>query len=65
MATFITIGYGTREGYDRTDLSVRDSAHAHNARLRAAGVLMGSRVHPCSRQRRGHPEGAELYDKAS
>ena len=41
MTTFITIGYGTREGYDRTDLSVRDAAHAHDARLRAAGVLMG------------------------
>lgn len=41
MATFITIGYGTREGYDRTDAAVRDAAHAHDARLRAAGVRMG------------------------
>jgi hypothetical protein len=41
MAKFITIGYGTREGYDRTDPAVRDAAHAHDARLRQAGVLMG------------------------
>jgi hypothetical protein len=38
---FVTIGYGDREGYDRTDASVRDAAHAHDERLRAAGVEMG------------------------
>jgi hypothetical protein len=41
MAKFITIGYGSREGYDRTDPAVRDAAHAHDARLREMGVLMG------------------------
>jgi hypothetical protein len=41
MATFITIGYGDRAGYERTDPSVRDAAYAHDARLRADGVLMG------------------------
>lgn len=41
MATFITIGYGDRAGYERTDPSVREAAHAHDARLRAAGALMG------------------------
>lgn len=41
MATFITIGYGDRAGYERTDPAVRDAAHAHDARLRADGVLMG------------------------
>jgi hypothetical protein len=41
MATFITIGYGDREGYERTDPAVRDAAHAHDARLRADGALMG------------------------
>jgi len=41
MATFITIGYGDRAGYEQTDPSVRDAAHAHDARLRADGVLMG------------------------
>lgn len=38
---FVTIGYGEREGYDRTDQAVRDEAHAHDERLRAAGVEMG------------------------
>ena len=32
MARFITIGYGDQEGYDRTDATVRDAAHAHDAR---------------------------------
>ncbi len=41
MPTFITIGYGDRAGYDRTDPSVRDAAHAHDARLRENGALMG------------------------
>ena len=38
MARFVTIGYGSREGYDRTDPALRDAAHAHDDRLRAAGV---------------------------
>ena len=41
MAKFMTIGYGDQEGYDRTDEAVRDAAHAHDARLRRAGVDMG------------------------
>ncbi|WP_027946741.1 YciI family protein [Amycolatopsis taiwanensis] len=41
MPKFVTIGYGDQEGYDRTDAAVRDQAHAHDARLRAAGVDMG------------------------
>jgi hypothetical protein len=41
MPKFVTIGYGDRKGYDRTDAAVRDAAHAHDARLRVAGVLMG------------------------
>ncbi len=40
MAKFVTIGYGDQEGYDRTDAAVRNQAHAHDARLRAAGVEM-------------------------
>ena len=42
MPKFITIGYGDRDGYDRTDAAVRDAAHAHDAQLRDAGILMGS-----------------------
>ena len=41
MARFLTIGYGEREGYDRTDPGLRDAAHAHDARLRQAGAEMG------------------------
>ncbi len=41
MATFITIGYGDEDGYRRTAPEVRDAAHAHDARLVEAGVLMG------------------------
>lgn len=41
MAKFITIGYGDEAGYQRTPQSVRDEAHAHDAKLRAAGALIG------------------------
>jgi hypothetical protein len=41
MPKFITIGYGDREGYDRTDPAIRDVAHAHDEQLRKSGVLMG------------------------
>jgi hypothetical protein len=41
MPWFITIGYGDSAGYERTDPAVRDEAHAHDARLRSAGILMG------------------------
>ncbi len=46
MPKFITIGYGDREGYDRTDAAVRDAAHAHDAQLLKAGVLMGIACSP-------------------
>jgi hypothetical protein len=41
MAKFVTIGYGDREGYDRTPKAVRDAAHAHDESLRKSGALMG------------------------
>jgi len=41
MPKFVTIGYGTREGYDRTPIAVRNAAHAHDAKLRKDGVSMG------------------------
>jgi hypothetical protein len=41
MAKFVTIGYGDREGYDRTAPPVRDAAHAHDERLRGEGADMG------------------------
>lgn len=41
MAKFITIGYGDQAGYDRTDASIRQAAHAHDARLEAGGARIG------------------------
>ena len=41
MPRFVTIGYGDRAGYDRTDPVVRDAAHRHDERLHAEGALMG------------------------
>jgi hypothetical protein len=41
LPTFITIGYGSQEGYDRTDPAVRDAAHGEDGRLREGGALMG------------------------
>src|SRR4029453_18963500 len=41
MPTFVTIGYGDRDGYDRTSPDVRTEAHAQDARLRTAGADMG------------------------
>ena len=41
MPKFVTIGYGDRAGYDRTDPEVRDAAHEHDERLRAEGALIG------------------------
>ena len=46
MARFLTIGYGDREGYDRTDPAIRDAAHAHDARLVSAGVEMSLAGNP-------------------
>lgn len=41
MPMFITIGYGDQAGYDSTPVSVRQAAHAQDAALQRAGVLMG------------------------
>ncbi len=41
MPKFITIGYGDREGYERTPDSLRNAAHAHDALLQKQGVVMG------------------------
>ncbi len=41
MPRFVTIGYGDREGYDRTPAAVRDAAHAHDAALQRGGALIG------------------------
>ena len=41
MPRFITIGYGDEASYQRTDARVRDAAHAHDARMKAGGALIG------------------------
>lgn len=41
MAKFITIGYGDEAGYRHTAPALRDAAHAQDARLKAAGALIG------------------------
>ena len=41
MTKFITIGYGDRQGYERTANPIRDAAHAHDERLKEGGALIG------------------------
>lgn len=41
MAKFITVGYGDKQGYERTAPSVRNAAHSHDAQLKAGGALIG------------------------
>ncbi|MCK1798414.1 YciI family protein [Streptomyces sp. XM4193] len=55
MPLFVTVGYGDRAGYERTDESVRDRAHAHDESLRAGGAVMGVAEAPVQVR---NPEGA-------
>lgn len=57
MPKFITIGYGDRDGYDRTSQPVRDAAHAQDAKLRAEGAVMGIAGVPVQVR---NPEAARL-----
>jgi hypothetical protein len=41
MPTFLTIGYGDQQGYDRTPKPLRDAAHSHDEKLVSMGVQMG------------------------
>jgi hypothetical protein len=41
MPKFITIGYGDKAGYDRTEPHIRDAAHAHDDMLKKRGALIG------------------------
>jgi hypothetical protein len=61
MPSFLTIGYGDRAGYERTDPALRDAAHRHDDRLRADGALMGIAGQPV--QVRNHDAaGADTTD---
>jgi len=46
MAKFITVGYGDEKGYERTAPAVRNTAHAHDASMRAGGALIGMAGRP-------------------
>jgi len=54
MPTFITIGYGDQAGYDRTESSVRDQAHAHDEQLAKGGARIGRAGNPVQVR---NPEG--------
>ena len=41
MAKYVTIGFGDQQGYDETAPTVRDQAHAADARLQQSGAVMG------------------------
>lgn len=41
MPKFLTIGYGDRDGYDRTSRKISDVAHEQDARLVADGAVVG------------------------
>jgi hypothetical protein len=61
MATFVTIGYGDRQGYDSTPQAARDAAHAHDAQLLERGATMGIAERPT--QVRNHDgAGVETAD---
>ncbi|MCE4556706.1 YciI family protein [Roseateles cellulosilyticus] len=63
MASFITIGYGNNAGYEATPVALRDAAHAHDARLKARGVLMGIAGQPVQ-VRNPQGTGAQRSDGA-
>lgn len=63
MAKFVTIGYGDQEGYDRTSTAVRQQAHAHDARLREAGAIMGIAGSPV--QVRNHDDAGMTVESGS
>ena len=41
MPKFLTIGYGDREGYERTPKALREAAHAQDEKLKKSGFLVG------------------------
>lgn len=61
MPKFITIGYGDQAGYDRTPQSVKDAAHAQDAKLVAEGALVAIAGAPVQ-VRNPNAAGAETRD---
>lgn len=61
MAKFVTIGYGDRAGYDRTNPAARDAAHEQDKKLQADGAVMGVAGRPV--QVRNHDDaGVDARD---
>jgi hypothetical protein len=60
MATFITIGYGDTDGYNRVSDECKRAAHARDDSLRAAGALIGTAGVPVQVR---NPEGAGVRIK--
>lgn len=63
MPKFITIGYGAPADYDRTPRSIRDAAHAQDAKLRSEGTVMGIAGTPVQ-VRNPEARGTETLDGA-
>jgi hypothetical protein len=61
MPKFLTIGYGDEAGYNRTPASIRDAAHASDARLREAGAIIGIAGSPVQVR---NPEGQGIQTTA-
>lgn len=61
MPRFVTIGYGDREGYDRTPEPLRQAAHAQDAELRRRGAVIGVAGKPVQ-VRNGEMKGVETTD---
>ncbi len=60
MPRFVTIGYGDRDGYERTPARLRDKAHAHDAELQRQGAVMGMAGQPVQVR---NPEAAGVETK--
>jgi hypothetical protein len=60
MPKFVTIGYGDQAGYDRTAVAVRDAAHAHDAKMKKQGALLGTAGIPVQVR---NPDAAQVETK--
>ncbi len=60
MPKFVTIGYGDPADYGRTPQSVRDAAHAQDAKLVSEGALVGIAGAPVQVR---NPEAAGLQTR--
>ena len=61
MPRFLTIGYGDRDGYDRTPETVRAAAHEQDAKLIEDGAIMGVAGAPVQVR---NPEAASVETRA-